>query len=47
VEDDPAGDQSVVMITLDKVKRTWWDSVVVGDPEIDTTMVDSTCKIDE
>mmetsp|Transcript_19415 Transcript_19415/g.39900 ORF Transcript_19415/g.39900 Transcript_19415/m.39900 type:complete len:150 (-) Transcript_19415:100-549(-) len=47
VEDDPAGENSVVIITLDKVKRTWWESVVKGDPEIDTTKVDSTCKLDE
>lgn len=48
VEDDPASEGcSVVLITLDKVKRTWWDSVCVGHPEVDTQMVDSTCKMDE
>jgi hypothetical protein len=36
-----------VIITLDKVKRTWWASVVEGDTEIDTAKVDSTCKLDE
>ncbi|GMH72083.1 hypothetical protein TL16_g05825 [Triparma laevis f. inornata] len=38
---------STVIITLDKAKRTWWASVVVGDPSIDTSQVDSTMKIDE
>ncbi len=36
-----------VIITLDKTVRTWWDSVVKGDPKIDTSKVDSTMKIDE
>jgi len=47
VEDDPAGEFGTVVITLDKIKKTWWESVVEGDPIIDATMVDSTCKIDE
>lgn len=47
VEDDPAGEHGVVQVNLDKIQRTWWDSVVVGDPEIDTQQVDSTCKLDE
>jgi hypothetical protein len=48
VEDDPASeDCNVVLITLDKIKRTWWDSVCVGHPEVDTQLVDSTCKMDE
>mmetsp|Transcript_21623 Transcript_21623/g.40685 ORF Transcript_21623/g.40685 Transcript_21623/m.40685 type:complete len:305 (-) Transcript_21623:27-941(-) len=38
---------STVILTLDKAKRTWWSSVVVGDPQIDTSQVDSTMKIDE
>jgi hypothetical protein len=37
----------VVQINLDKIKRTWWESVVKGDPRIDTQQVDSTCKLDE
>ena len=47
MEDDPAGEYSIVQVNLDKIQRTWWDSVVKGDPEIDTQQVDSTCKIDE
>lgn len=43
VENDPC----TVVINLEKVKKTWWDNVVVGEPQIDTQMVDSTCKIDE
>lgn len=26
-------------ISLDKARKTWWRSVVLGDPQIDTTMV--------
>jgi hypothetical protein len=37
----------VVQIVLQKTVQTWWKSVVAGDPEIDTTKVDSTMKIDE
>jgi hypothetical protein len=51
VEADPAaaarGGCATVNMTLDKVKRTWWGCVVRGDPEVDTTLVDSTCKMDE
>jgi hypothetical protein len=25
----------------------WWKSALVGEPEIDTAKVDSTCKIDD
>mmetsp|Transcript_55390 Transcript_55390/g.152556 ORF Transcript_55390/g.152556 Transcript_55390/m.152556 type:complete len:136 (-) Transcript_55390:365-772(-) len=46
VEDDNQ-EQGTVVITLDKIKKTWWDSVVEGEPVIDTSLVDSTCKIDE
>ena len=37
----------VVMISYEKVRKTWWKAVVDGDPEIDATAVDSTCKMDE
>jgi len=49
VEGDSSGTESVVIITLDKIKRTWWSSIIEGDStyQIDTNMVDSTCKIDE
>lgn len=33
------GGGSQIIITLDKIKHTWWKSVIVGDPEIDTTKV--------
>lgn len=32
-------DGNSVVISLEKVKRSWWESVVEGDPEIDTTKV--------
>jgi hypothetical protein len=38
---------STVVLTLDKVQKTWWESVVKGDPKIDCSKVDSTMKIDE
>lgn len=34
-----------IIITLDKTRHTWWKSVVVGDPEIDTSKVDSSRNI--
>ncbi len=37
----------MLLLTLDKVKKTWWATVFVGDDEIDTQLVDSTCKISE
>lgn len=32
-------DGNSVVISLEKAKRSWWGSVVEGDPEIDTTKV--------
>jgi hypothetical protein len=40
-----AGPQLV--LSLEKTRKTWWKSAVVGDPEIDTTKVDSSQAIDE
>ncbi|CAM9771759.1 unnamed protein product, partial [Sphacelaria rigidula] len=40
-------DGNAVVISLEKTKRTWWGSVVKGDPEIDTSKVDSTARIGE
>jgi len=40
-------ESSVVVLTLDKAKKTWWDSVVKGDQKIDTSKVDSSMKMDE
>jgi hypothetical protein len=37
----------VLLWTLDKLKMTWWDTVLIGDEKIDTTLVDSRRHIDE
>jgi len=37
----------VLVLTLDKLKKTWWETVLVGDNKIDTTLVDSRRRIDE
>ena len=37
----------VLLLTLQKARKTWWDSVMVGDPRIDTSLVDSRRRIDE
>ena len=37
----------VLLLTLDKLKKTWWDTVLIGDEKIDTTLVDSRRRIDE
>ena len=37
----------VLVLTLDKLKKTWWETVIVGDDKIDTTLVDSRRRIDE
>lgn len=41
------GDDSQVVITLDKTRKTWWKHAIVGHPEIDPNKVDSTQRIDE
>jgi hypothetical protein len=38
---------SQIVISLEKTRKTWWKHVIVGHPEIDTSKVDSTQKIDE
>ncbi|CAM9382179.1 unnamed protein product [Laminaria digitata] len=40
-------DGKTVVISFEKATRTWWKSVVEGDPEIDTSKVDSTSNISE
>ncbi|CAM9267417.1 unnamed protein product [Discosporangium mesarthrocarpum] len=40
-------DGNTVVISLEKSQKTWWKSVVEGDPEIDATKVDSTSKISD
>lgn len=37
----------MLQLSLEKIRPTWWASVFTGDPEIDTSRVDSTRKIDE
>eukprot|EP00978_Attheya_sp_CCMP212_P004781 scaffold10500_cov48-Attheya_sp.AAC.1 len=37
----------VIVIILDKVKKTWWETVLVGDDVIDTSLLDSKVKIGE
>jgi hypothetical protein len=37
----------VIVIILDKVKKTWWETVIVGDDVIDTSLLDSKVKIGE
>ena len=36
---------TTILLTLDKVQKTWWSTIISGDPEIDNTMVDSTRHI--
>jgi HSP20 family molecular chaperone IbpA len=36
---------TTILITLDKVQKTWWSTILSGDPEIDNRMVDSTRHI--
>ena len=41
-------ESGVLVLTLDKLKKTWWDSVVlVGDDKIDTTLVDLRRSIEQ
>jgi hypothetical protein len=37
----------VMLLVLQKSRKTWWESALVGDPKIDTTLVDSRRRIDE
>lgn len=36
---------TTILLTLDKVQKTWWSTILSGDPEIDNSMVDSTRHI--
>lgn len=36
-----------VVLSLDKVRHTWWKCFLQGDQEIDTTKVESTKRVDE
>eukprot|EP00602_Paraphysomonas_sp_CaronLab_P001702 CAMPEP_0185034018 /NCGR_PEP_ID=MMETSP1103-20130426/23505_1 /TAXON_ID=36769 /ORGANISM="Paraphysomonas bandaiensis, Strain Caron Lab Isolate" /LENGTH=247 /DNA_ID=CAMNT_0027570501 /DNA_START=141 /DNA_END=884 /DNA_ORIENTATION=+ len=46
-DDTSEGRNQQVIITLDKTRHTWWKHILKGDPEIDTTKVDSTQNISE
>jgi hypothetical protein len=35
-----------LLLVLQKTKPTWWETVLEGDPKIDTSLVDSTRRID-
>lgn len=39
--------ETCVVLNLEKRTETWWRSILKGEPEIDTTKVDSTRKINE
>ncbi|GBG34186.1 Nuclear movement protein nudC [Hondaea fermentalgiana] len=38
---------STLIISLAKSRETWWDAILQGEPEIDTTQVDSTRRMEE
>lgn len=40
-------DRQTVLLYLDKLKSDWWKSFLIGDPEIDTTKIESTKRVDE
>lgn len=40
-------DATQLQLSLEKVKKTWWASALVGDDEIDTSQVDSKRDIHE
>lgn len=40
-------ESNALLLTLEKVKKTWWATVLVGDDEIDTHLIDSTRKISD
>ena len=37
---------TTLLLTLEKIQKTWWATVISGDPVIDTSLVDSTRRID-
>ena len=41
-----SNNMTTLQLVLDKIQKTWWSTVLSGDPIIDTTMVDSTRHID-
>ncbi|KAL7476719.1 hypothetical protein ACHAW6_002557 [Cyclotella cf. meneghiniana] len=45
MENTSSPNTTTILITLDKIQKTWWSTILSGDPEVDTTMVDSTRHI--
>lgn len=41
------GTDSQIIMNLEKLKKTWWEHVIVGHDRIDTSLVDSSQRIDE
>lgn len=42
----PASNPQIV-VTLEKTRKNWWKHIITTDPIIDTSLVDSTQRIDE
>ena len=40
-------DGESIILSLEKAKEEWWESLLVGDPKIDTSQVESKKRIDE
>lgn len=40
-------DKSKLILSLEKIRQTWWNAAFLGGPEIDATKVESTKKIEE
>ncbi len=40
-------DGDTIVVTLEKVRQTWWPCIIEDEPEIDTTLVDSSKNISE
>lgn len=41
------GERRTVVLTLEKRVETWWERIIEGDDAIDTTLVDSTQRMEE
>ncbi|CDJ38961.1 nuclear movement domain-containing protein, putative [Eimeria tenella] len=39
--------KAFLLLTLDKKKELWWESVIEGDPKIDTTKVESVKRVED
>ena len=47
IENEKKKKSTCIVITFEKVIKTWWDCALVGDEEIDTNQVNSTRNISE